>query len=205
VFSDSGLKQLHIAETEKYAHVTFFLNGLIEKAFKGEERILVPSPDVTSYNQKPEMSAQEVTDEMLKAVKKDKFDFYAMNFANADMVGHTGDLKATVEAVETIDSVLSQIVPAVLEKNGVVFITADHGNAEQVVNPLNKEIDKEHNSYPVPFVIIGKDFEGKPNPELERMQLPFLTPVGVLSDVAPTILNVVGLDVPGEMTGRSLI
>lgn len=205
VFSDHGFTQLHIAETEKYAHVTFFLNGLLEKPFKNEERVLVPSPDVSSYNQKPEMSAQEVTNEMLKAVKKDSFDFYAMNFANADMVGHTGDLTATVKAVETIDSVLSQIIPQVLAKNGVVFITADHGNAEQIINPLNKEIDKEHNSYPVPFLIIGKDFESKPNVEIERLGMSFLTPIGVLSDVAPTILKVAGLEIPKEMTGRALV
>lgn len=205
VFSDHGLKQLHIAETEKYAHVTFFLNGLTEKPFKGEERVLIPSPDVTSYNQKPEMSTIEISAELIKAIKKDNFDFYAVNFANADMVAHTGDLKASIVAVESIDNVLSQIVPEVLDKNGLVFITADHGNAEELVNPLSSAIDKEHNSYPVPFLIIGKDFEGKPNPELERVEMPYLTPVGVLSDVAPTILKMVGLEIPDEMTGTSLM
>ncbi|MFA7245422.1 MAG: 2,3-bisphosphoglycerate-independent phosphoglycerate mutase [Candidatus Magasanikbacteria bacterium] len=204
VISGFNLKQLHIAETEKYAHVTFFMNGMTEKAFVGEERILIPSPDVLSYDEKPEMSADLVTENIVKALKADKHDFYVINYANPDMVGHTGNLQACIKAVETVDISLQKIITEILKRGGTAFVMADHGNAEELVNPLTGEIDKEHNNYPVPFVIISNKFDGQANPDLKSMELPYLSPVGILADVAPTILTHMGLDVPAEMTGTNL-
>lgn len=207
VLSAAGLKQLRIAETEKYAHVTYFFNGGREIKSEGEEHVLVSSPSVASYDLKPEMSAPEVTDKVLKAVSRESCDFILINFANADMVGHTGDLKATVKAVEAVDKCAGKIVNAVLGKGGLVFITADHGNAEGLFNMQTGQIDKEHSANPVPFLVIGKEYEGKslslqdaPGGDLSLLQ-----PRGMLSDVAPTILKVMGIDKPREMTGRSLI
>jgi 2,3-bisphosphoglycerate-independent phosphoglycerate mutase len=205
IFSDLNLKQLHIAETEKYAHVTFFLNGLSEEKFAGEDRILIPSPAVASYDKKPQMAADQVTQEVLKALKQDKYDFIAINYANADMVAHTGNLKATVKAVETVDQALSKLVPEVVKKGGSVFIVADHGNSEELVNPITGEIDKEHNIYPVPFLVVNNKLVGQPNPGLAENDLSLLTPIGILSDFTPTLLKVAGLKIPREMTGRALL
>ncbi|MBN1585372.1 2,3-bisphosphoglycerate-independent phosphoglycerate mutase [Candidatus Uhrbacteria bacterium] len=206
IFSDYGMKQLHIAETEKYAHVTFFLNGLTEKPFDGEERILVPSPNVMTYDEKPEMSAQEVTDHIISAVRQDKFSFYAVNYANPDMVGHTGNLPASIKAVETVDRCLAQIVPEFVKKDGLVFLIGDHGNAEELVNLVTGKMDKEHNNHPVPFITVGNRFYGQPNPDfLATQDLSLLSPVGILADVAPTILKTVGLDTDPEMTGTCLL
>jgi 2,3-bisphosphoglycerate-independent phosphoglycerate mutase len=205
IISDQGLSQLHIAETEKYAHVTFFLNGMTEQAFPGEERILVPSPSIPSYDQKPEMSAFEVTDHLLKSLTLGSHDFYAINYANPDMVGHTGNLPATVKAVEAVDHCLSKIIPEILKHDGVACILADHGNAEELVNPITGAVDKEHNMYPVPFVIVGNAYDGKSNPDLASMDLSLIPPVGILSDVAPTMLALAGLPLAPEMTGTCLI
>jgi 2,3-bisphosphoglycerate-independent phosphoglycerate mutase len=207
VVSDAGLKQLHIAETEKYAHVTFFLNGTFEEPFPGEDRVIVPSPKVASYDEAPEMSAVGLTDRVVKEIQSDKYDFIAMNFANPDMVGHTGNLAATIKAMETVDECLGRIVDATLEKGGVVFLTADHGNAEELKNLRTGDIDKEHATNPVPFVIIGTDFEGKPSlaGEVPDGDLSLMPPVGMLADVAPTMLAVLGLPQPPEMTGAPLL
>ena len=207
VIADAGLKQLHIAETEKYAHVTFFFNGGTEKEFPGEDRILVPSPRVASYKDKPEMSAKEITKKLVEAIMTDKYDFIVANFANADMVGHTGDLKATIKAVETIDACLKKIVEVVLAKGGIILVTADHGNAEELVNLQSGEIDKEHSTYPVPFIMVGKEWQGKNAgfPEVPGGDLSLVQPSGLLSDVAPTVLKLLKLKQPEEMTGRSLI
>lgn len=207
VISEAGLTQLHIAETEKYAHVTFFFNGGREEAFEGEERVLVPSPRVASYAEKPEMSAKEVTKKITEAIMADKFDFIVVNFANGDMVGHTGDLKATIKAVETVDSCVKKIIDVVLAKGGVAFITADHGNAEEIVNLQSGEIDKEHSTYPVPFIVISKDLEGKNAglPEVPGGDLSLVQPSGLLSDIAPTILKFLQLEQPKDMTGKSLL
>lgn len=207
VVADAGLKQLHIAETEKYAHVTFFFNGTIEEPFVGEERIIVPSPRVSSYDQKPEMSAREITARVLKEIGGDKFDFIVMNFANSDMVAHTGDLKATIQGVEAVDGCLGKIVEATLAKNGAVFVTADHGNGEEIANLQTGEMDKEHSTNPVPFLAIGRQWENQPNPTLEALggDLSLLPPVGMLADVAPTILSVMGLARPEDMTGKPLL
>lgn len=207
VIAEAGLTQLHIAETEKYAHVTFFFNGGKEQPFEREERILVPSPRVASYAEKPEMSAKEITKKVMEAIISDKFDFIVINFANSDMVGHTGDLKATIKAVETIDSCLKKIISLVLAKDGIAFITADHGNAEELINLQSGEIDKEHSTYPVPFIVVSKDLEGKNAglPEVPNGDLSLVQPAGLLSDVAPTILKFLQLEQPKEMTGKSLL
>jgi len=205
VVSDFNLKQLHIAETEKYAHVTFFMNGMTEAPFVGEDRILIPSPDVISYDQQPEMSASLVTDNILKSLKANKHDFYVVNYANSDMVGHTGNLQACIQAIEAVDKNLEKVVTDIVKRGGVAFIMADHGNAEELLNPLTGEIDKEHNNYPVPFLVVGNKFEGQVNLDLQNIELPYLSPVGILADVAPTILKTMDLDIPSEMTGTNLL
>jgi 2,3-bisphosphoglycerate-independent phosphoglycerate mutase len=203
VLSEAGMRQLHIAETEKYPHVTFFLNGGREEAFPLEERTLVPSPSVSTYDQKPDMSARVVTENILQAVEKNAFDFYIVNFANADMVGHTGVMPAIIKAVETIDECLGRVVDAFLQREGFLIITADHGNAEEAMNLHTGVINKEHSTSPVPLVVVGRAFEGKGL--LSGQDLSTLTPVGFLADVAPTILAIAGVPQPRAMTGRPLI
>ncbi|MDO8592332.1 MAG: 2,3-bisphosphoglycerate-independent phosphoglycerate mutase [bacterium] len=207
ILAQAGLKQLRAAETEKYAHVTYFFNGGREAKSEGEDHILISSPAVSSYDAKPEMSAFEVTDKTVKAIERDDYDFILINLANADMVGHTGNLKAAIKAVEAVDKCVGKIAKAVLNKSGLLFITADHGNAESLFNMRTGMIDKEHSTNPVPLLIIGKEFEGKslslsdaPGGDLSLLQ-----PQGMLADVAPTILKVMNLEKPPEMTGRSLI
>jgi len=204
--SAHGLKQFHIAETEKYAHVTFFFNGTKEKPVDGEERAIVPSPKVAKYNETPEMSTKEVTNRIVKEIKSGAYDFIVANFANPDMVAHTGDVKATVKAIEFDDGEIGRIVDAALVQGGVVFITADHGNAEEVSNVVSGAIDKEHSTNPVPFLVIGRQFEGQSSPtgEIPGGDLSLVPPVGMLADVAPTILNVLGIQQPPEMTGQPL-
>lgn len=207
IISEAGLKQLRIAETEKYAHVTYFFNGGRENESPGEDHALIPSPSVSSYDLKPEMSALEVTEKVLKAIEQDTYDFILINFANPDMVSHTGNLKATIKAVETIDKCLGKVVKAVLAKSGVLLVTADHGNAEGLFNMQTGMIDKEHSNNPVPFLIISNEYEGKnlSLPDAPGGDLSLLKPQGMLSDIAPTILKIMGLEKPPEMTGRSLI
>ncbi|HVM90836.1 MAG TPA: 2,3-bisphosphoglycerate-independent phosphoglycerate mutase, partial [Verrucomicrobiae bacterium] len=207
VISDAGLRQLHIAETEKYAHVTFFLNGMREEEFPGEDRVIIPSPRVSSYDQQPEMSAPQITERVVKEIAAGQYDFIALNFANPDMVGHTGNEQATIKANETVDSCLGQIVNAALAVGGAVVITADHGNAEETKNLVTGDIDKEHSTNPVPLLIIAKDLEGirAPTGDVIGGDLSLNPPVGMLADVAPTILHMMGLNVPPEMTGQSLI
>jgi 2,3-bisphosphoglycerate-independent phosphoglycerate mutase len=202
VLSDNGLQQLHIAETEKYAHITYFFNGGREEPFSGEERILVPSPQVVAYDQVPEMSAREIRDRLVREVHSGKYDFLVVNFANADMVAHTGNLKATVEAVEVLDKMLKELTESVLSLDGVALITSDHGNAEGMFDLQTGEINKEHSSSPVPCIIVGRNFTR------EKSKVPELVtyiPKGVLADVAPTILKIINLKIPAEMTGRPLI
>lgn len=206
VISEAGLKQLHIAETEKYAHVTYFFNGGQEKVFANEDRMLVPSPQVTSYDQKPAMSAREITAKVNQSVKEGLYDFIVINFANPDMVAHTGNLQATTECIEILDSLVGEIVDTVLSYDGVILITADHGNAEKLYDTQTGEIDKEHSNSPVPLFIIGQQFIGKSVlTGVAGSDISHITPVGVLSDVAPTILKIMGLKKPPEMTGSSLI
>ncbi|MEK9129820.1 MAG: 2,3-bisphosphoglycerate-independent phosphoglycerate mutase [Patescibacteria group bacterium] len=206
ILSDAGLKQLHIAETEKYAHVTYFFNGGEEIPFWGEENVVVSSPQVSSYAEKPEMSATEITEKLIQEISKNEYDFIVCNFANADMVGHTGNLRATIQAIEHLDQCLEKIVNEILSKNGIILITADHGNAEEIINLYTGEIDKEHSSNPVPFILIGKQWEGTAI-RLGRVgaDLSKLIPTGVLADIAPTILKIMNIPETEEMTGRSLI
>jgi 2,3-bisphosphoglycerate-independent phosphoglycerate mutase len=207
VVSRAGLKQFHIAETEKYAHITFFLNGTREEPFLGEDRKIIPSPKVSSYDQQPEMSAPELTKEAVKAIQSGTYDFIALNFANGDMVGHTGDISATIKACEVIDKCLGEIVENILARGGAAVITSDHGNAEEVVNLQTGDIDKEHSTNPVPMYIISRELMGQAGPSGDPLEgdLSLMPPVGMLADVAPTILSLMGLEQPSEMTGRSLI
>lgn len=206
VFSDAGLKQLHAAETEKYAHVTFFFNGGVESAFPGEDRILVPSPAVPSYDQKPDMAARDITDRVTKAIDTGQYAFVVVNFANPDMVGHTGNIAATIKGIETMDGCIGQIVEATLEINGFLMITADHGNAEAKIDPQTGAVSKEHSANPVPLIVVGSTL---PPEVLTRYRAPMrdlssLTPVGVLADVAPTLLGLAGLPIPSTMTGHDI-
>jgi len=207
ILAANGMKQLRIAETEKYAHVTYFFNGGQEAKSEGEDHELVPSPRVASYDMKPEMSAVELTDRVLAHIDLDFYDFILMNYANADMVGHTGNLEAVIKAVETLDKCLGRLTTAVLMKDGVVLITADHGNAEQVFNMQTGTIDKEHTANPVPLIVVGSQFEGKKlsGPDAPGGDLSLIAPQGILSDLAPTILYIMGFPKPPEMTGRSLV
>ena len=188
--SDKGLKQLRIAETEKYAHVTFFFNGGVEKQYPGEDRILVKSPAVATYDLQPEMSAYEVTDKLLAAIDSDKYDAVIMNFANPDMVGHTGVFDAAVKAVEAVDTCVGKIVDAVAAKGGVTLITADHGNADKMYEADGSPFTA-HTTNPVPFIVVGYPCE--------------LREGGRLCDIAPTMLKIMGLEQPKEMTGVSII
>lgn len=206
VYSDAGLKQLHAAETEKYAHVTFFFNGGVETAFPGEDRILVPSPAIPSYDQKPDMSARAITDRVVEALNTGQYAFVVVNFANPDMIGHTGNMPATIKAVECVDQCLGQLVECVLSIRGVVMITGDHGNAEAKIDPQTGEVSKEHSANPVPLIIVGQDL---PPALLQRYHSPMrdlstLTPVGILADIAPTVLSLAGLPIPTTMTGHAL-
>ena len=189
--SNKGLTQLRIAETEKYAHVTFFFNGGEEKQYKGEDRILVPSPKVETYDMKPEMSAYEVTEKVVNAINSKKYDCIILNYANPDMVGHTGNLEAAIKALETIDECVGKVVDAVQKNNGTLLITADHGNIEQMIDYKTGEPHTAHTTNPVPLILVGKD-----DVKLKS---------GKLADLAPTMLDIMGLEKPEEMTGESLI
>ena len=194
VLADAGLKQLRIAETEKYAHVTFFFNGGVEPPFPGEDRALIPSPqDVATYDQKPEMSAFQVTDKLLKLLEQDLYDVIVLNYANCDMVGHTGVEEAAIRAVEAVDSCVGRIVARVLELGGAVLITADHGNAEQMQDE-NGEPFTAHTTNPVRLILVDDSRTGAE-----------LRDGGCLADIAPTMLNMLGLPQPTEMTGESLL
>ncbi|MBT4849529.1 2,3-bisphosphoglycerate-independent phosphoglycerate mutase [Candidatus Parcubacteria bacterium] len=206
VLSEAGLKQLHIAETEKYAHVTYFFNGGKETIYEGEDRTLIPSPQVTSYDQKPAMSAREITAKITQFIKEGAYDFVVANYANPDMVGHSGNIQATIESIEILDQLIAEVVDTTLSYDGVVLITADHGNAESLYNMQTGEIEKDHTNSPVPLFIIGSEFAGKSVLSgMTGTDLSHVTPVGVLADVAPTILKIMGIKKPPEMTGSSLV
>ncbi len=207
VIADAGMKQLHIAETEKYAHVTFFLNGMKEDAFANEERVIVPSPRVSSYDEVPEMSAFVIAERVVKELAAGSFDFIVLNFANPDMVGHTGNHQATIKACEAVDKALGMIADAVLAVNGAMVITADHGNAEEVKNLITGEMDKEHSTNPVPCLIVAKALEGlrAPSGDVIGGDLSLNPPVGMLADIAPTVLKLLGLEQPKDMTGQPLV
>lgn len=206
IISDLGKTQFHIAETEKYAHVTFFLNGMIEDPFPGEERAIIPSPGVASYDKKPEMSADEVTKRILKEINTGKQDLIIVNFANPDIVAHTGSIPATKKAIETVDKCLNKIIELLVAKGGAAIITADHGNAEELINLQTGEIDKEHSTNPVPFVLVRQDLTGeKLFPEIPGGDLSLIQPTGILADITPTALSFLEQKQASQMTGRSLI
>ena len=189
--SSLGLTQLRIAETEKYPHVTFFFNGGEETVFAGEERILVPSPKVATYDLQPEMSAPEVTDKLEQAILSKHFNAIICNYANCDMVGHTGNLQAAIQAVETLDTCVGRVVNAMQSIGGEVIITADHGNAESMYDNKNQQPHTQHTTNLVPMIYVGRPAK--------------LAQTGALSDLAPTLLSMMGIPQPVEMTGKSLV
>ena len=191
LLSDNGLTQLRIAETEKYAHVTFFFNGGEEEPFAGEQRLLVPSPDVATYDLKPEMSVEKLSDELDKAIRSEAFDVIICNVANPDMVGHTGNMKAAITAVEAVDQCLGIVLEAVQSMKGELLVTADHGNIEQMKDHQSGQSHTAHTSNPVPLVYCGRRAKTIAG--------------GALRDIAPTILYLLGLQKPAEMTGQSLL
>jgi len=189
--ADHDKTQLRISETEKYAHVTFFFNGGVEDEFRGEERILVKSPAVATYDMQPEMSSVELTEKLVEAVKSTKYDVIICNYPNGDMVGHTGVYEAAVKACEAVDSCVGKVVEALKEVGGECLITADHGNAEQMIDPETGGIHTAHTNLPVPFIYVGRDAE--------------ITSGGRLCDIAPTMLKLMNMEIPAEMTGTPLI
>lgn len=197
VISTQGLKQLRVTETEKYAHATYFFDGGSPVPYKGEEWAVIPSPRVPTYDLKPEMSASKITDEIFKRTQKNSYDFIMINFANADMVGHTGNLKAAEKAVEAIDRELGRLIKQFPET--IFLITADHGNAERMISHETGQIDTEHSVSPVPFILVGPQYKKK-IPEADQAK-----PVGILADIAPTVLDLLSIEPPPEMTGYSLL
>lgn len=196
VLSLNNLKQFHTAETEKYAHITYFFNGGKEEPFSGEDRLLIPSPRIASYDLKPEMSIREVNKNAIDRINKNVYDFIVINFANPDMIGHTGNFKAAISTCEEVDKQLELIIKAVLGKKGLIMVTADHGNIEQMVNPRTGEPDTEHTKNPVPFILVSK----KNN--IEHLGL---RTGGVLADISPSILEFLNINQPTEMIGQTLI
>jgi 2,3-bisphosphoglycerate-independent phosphoglycerate mutase len=193
VMAEHNLRNLRVAETEKYAHVTYFFNGGIEKPFPGEDRVLIPSQKVATYDLKPEMSAAGIADAVIKAANDSAFDVVIVNFANADMVGHSGKIPPTVQAVETVDACLGEIYKAVRACGGAMLITADHGNAEMMIDPASGGPHTAHTTNPVPFIVVS-----------ENAQKLTLRPEGSLQDISPTVLGMLGFDQPKEMTGKDL-
>ena len=190
----TGLRQFYIAETEKYAHITYFFNGGYANPIAGEQRIQIASPDVKAYDQTPAMSSRELTDNLTGFIKKKNFDFIAINYACPDMIGHTGNLEAGLKAVGAIDNYLGQIMKEI-EQNGVrVLITSDHGNIEEMINLKTGEVSTEHTTNPVPFILFDKELKNKK-----------LRERGILGDISPTILSLLGKENPREMTGKSLL
>jgi 2,3-bisphosphoglycerate-independent phosphoglycerate mutase len=193
VMGGLNMRNLRVAETEKYAHVTYFFNGGVEQPFPGEDRVMVPSPKVATYDLKPEMSASGIADAVVKATEDGTFDVVIVNFANADMVGHSGKIEPTVKAVETVDACLGRIESAIRAKGGAMLITADHGNAELMIDPATGGPHTAHTTNPVPFIVVAENssqFTLKPN--------------GSLRDISPTVLGMLGAEEPKEMTGADL-
>ncbi len=193
ILSANNLRQLRISESEKFPHVTYFFNGGMNITYQGEDRINIPSPSVATYDLAPEMSAESITKTLLDRIQADVYDFILLNFANPDMVGHTGNMQATMKAISTIDKCTDTLTKTFVANGGTVIITADHGNAEELLNTKTGEIDTEHSVNPVPIIIV--------DPELPKHQLPY----GALKDIAPTILHLMDISQPAEMTGKSLL
>lgn len=199
VLADNDMKQFHLAESTKWAHVTLFFNGMRDNPFPGEDRRLIPSLKIANFAQRPEMSAYKIKETLKDRIESGRYTFIVVNFANPDMVGHTGDLKAAIKAVEVVDECVGEVVDLILKNNGTALITADHGNAEQMINPQTGKPDTEHTTNPVPFILVNPsglyNLRGK-NPKV---------PTGILGDVAPTVLSILGIPQVGEMTGFSLL
>ena len=206
IISEKGKKQFKIAETEKYAHITYFFNGGRESVFPGEERKLVKSASAMHFNEIPERKAAEVSENLAAAIKSGEYDFLLANLANADMVGHTGDPAATVKAVEALDGAVGKIINAVLETGGVLIITADHGNAEEKINPLTGEINTEHTSNPVPIYLVANNLKKeKTESQISQLKNAPAGVKGILQDVAATVLDLLAIPPPGDMDGKSLL
>lgn len=209
VFSQKGLKQLHVAETEKRAHITYFFNGGHESKSEGEEWTILPSPRVKTYNLKPEMSSKEITDVLLENLRTKNFDFYAVNYASPDMVAHTGILSAAIKTIESIDFELGRLYQEIEKQDGFMIIVSDHGNIEEMINPVTHEIDTEHNPYPAPFLLISPKLK-KEKPSLVSLEELAKNPAGTLADIMPTILDLYDLPMPeiklyAENKGSSLM
>ncbi|MEK9154662.1 MAG: 2,3-bisphosphoglycerate-independent phosphoglycerate mutase [Patescibacteria group bacterium] len=203
ILADNNKTQFRIAETEKYAHVTYFFNGEKELPFQNEFRVIIPSRSDIHHDEHPEMRAREITERLLSALEEEGYDFILANLANADMVAHTGNYEATVEAIKIIDEEVGKIVSAVLEHNDFLIITSDHGNAERMFNPLTGEPETKHDPSPVPIYLVAKEFQ-RPKTEIE-MDAAEKNTIGILADVAPTILEIMGIPKPKEITGQSLL
>ena len=203
VMAERSMRNLRVAETEKYAHVTYFFNGGVEKPFPGEDRVLVPSPKVATYDLKPEMSAQGIADAVVNALGDNTFDVMVVNFANADMVGHSGKIPPTITAVETVDNCLGQIYAALRQHGGAMIVTADHGNAEQMIDPETGGPHTAHTTNPVPFIVAAEDAVTAAQHKGDPRRFT-LRPEGALQDIAPTMLGILGLPQPKEMTGHDL-
>ena len=194
IISEAGLRQLRISESEKFPHVTYFINGGNDIPYDQEDRIEIPSPkEVATYDQKPEMSAKIVTDNLIEKIRGEEYDFIIVNYANPDMVAHTGNLEASIKAIEVVDNYIGHVVETTLDMGGAIILTADHGNAEELINLQTGKVDTEHSTNPVPFIFIAQDIKPR---ELS---------LGILGDIAPTILAVLGMQKPSSMTGRNLL
>jgi 2,3-bisphosphoglycerate-independent phosphoglycerate mutase len=195
VISSRGMRQLRVSESEKERFVTFYFNGQQEAAYDGEDRLIIPSPKVATYDLKPEMSAKETTEVVLEKLKTQAYNFILINYANPDMVGHTGNIGAAAKACEVVDDCVGKLGDFMLAYGGYMLVTADHGNVEVMINPATGTIDTEHNTSPVPFFAVSKDYLGKP----------VTLTAGILADIAPTVLHLLGIPTPSEMTGRNLL
>ena len=204
IISEAGKTQLRIAETEKYAHLTYFFNGFKDQPMENEFRILVPSRNVPRHDEYPEMMAQEITSRALQAIESGGFDFILINYANADVIAHTGNFEASLKAVEVIDAQIGKLIAAILQQNGALIITSDHGNVERMLNPLTWMPETMHDTSPVPVYIVGHPFKTyiKNDAEVDYLEK---NTAGILSDITPTVLELLGLPEPPEMTGKSLI
>lgn len=203
ILSDNEKNQLRIAETEKYAHITYFFNGEKESPFENEYRVLIPSMANARHDVHPEMRAKEIADRVITAMEEESYDFILVNFANSDMVAHTGNYEATISAIKTVDEQIGRISETALRQNDILIITSDHGNAERLFNPKTGEPETKHDSNPVPIYLIANEFKRERN--LKEIENSETTPVGILSDIAPTILELMKIPKPKEMTGQSLV
>ena len=205
VVSDANRTQLRIAETEKYAHVTYYFNSGREISYPGEDRVMIPSPNVKDFSSTPNMSAEALTDRVVQEISKQKYDLIVMNFANPDMLAHAGNYKKTVESLKFLDPQMKKIIDATLNVDGAVLITADHGNAEEMINPTTHELSKDHDTSPVPVVFITKDNKQDPPKEEDMVMQVLSTPIGCLADIGPTVLEIMNIPQPPQMTATSIL